>query len=63
MKAVNYYMTNNNIKFDVLSTMLRVPYLLMDSVAANGETKNDIYAVEILKNASLKSKIHILEVF
>ena len=63
MKAINYYMSNNNIKFDVLSTMLRVSYLLMDSVAANGDTKNDIYAVEILKNASIKSKILILEVF
>lgn len=63
MKAVNYYMSNKNIKFDVLSTMLRVPYLLMDSVMANGDTKNDIYAVEILKNASIKSKILILEVF
>jgi len=36
---------------------------LMDSVSASGDTKGDIYAVEILKTASIKAKLQILENF
>ena len=61
MKAINFNMTTGKIKFDILSNILRVPYLLMDSIVASGDTGVNIYTVEILKRASLKDKIEILE--
>lgn len=51
------------MKYDVLSTMLRVSYLLMDNIAACGDTGKDIFSVEMLKRASIKAKILILETF
>ena len=63
MKAVNYYMSNNKIKFDVLTSMLRIPYLLMDSVSACGDTGQHVYSVEMLQKASTRAKILILENF
>ena len=56
-------MSNNKIKFDVLTSMLRIPYLLMDSVSACGDTGQHVYAVEMLQKASTRAKILILENF
>ncbi len=61
MKAVNYTITKVNVDIELLSIVLRTTYLIMDSIAAAGDTAMCIHVVEIYKQVTLKDKIKMLE--
>lgn len=61
MKAINFTITKVNVNLQLLSIVLRVPYFIMDSIAATGDTSLSIFVEDVYRQATLIDKINILE--